>query len=81
MHSKGSLFIPVSHGQLDAILKEPGDEVKGWCVKSSKKSSHVRAEGESRRGRKETAECDQQADGREYEAELTNAARSSQNNP
>ncbi len=29
MYPKGNLFIPASHGQLEAILKEPAGEVKG----------------------------------------------------
>lgn len=29
MYPKGNLFIPASHGQLEAILKEPTGEVKG----------------------------------------------------
>ncbi len=29
MYPKGNLFIPASHGQLEAILKEPGGEARG----------------------------------------------------
>src|SRR5215218_10688506 len=29
MYPKGNLFIPASHGQLEAILKEPAGEPKG----------------------------------------------------
>ena len=29
MYPKGNLFIPASHGKLEAILKEPGGEPKG----------------------------------------------------
>src|SRR3954452_15695732 len=29
MYPKGNLFIPASHGQLEAILKEPGGETRG----------------------------------------------------
>src|ERR671913_432844 len=29
MYPKGNLFIPASHGQLEAILKEPAGEAKG----------------------------------------------------
>lgn len=29
MYPKGNLFIPASHGQLEAILKEPADGIKG----------------------------------------------------
>jgi len=29
MYPKGNLFIPASHGQLEAILKEPADDLKG----------------------------------------------------
>jgi alpha/beta superfamily hydrolase len=29
MYPKGNLFIPASHGQLEAILKEPAGERRG----------------------------------------------------
>src|SRR5918993_1866789 len=32
MYPKGNLFIPASHGQLEAILKEPSGEPKGVGV-------------------------------------------------
>ena len=32
MYPKGNLFIPASHGQLEAILKEPRGEVKGVAL-------------------------------------------------
>lgn len=32
MYPKGNLFIPVSHGKLEAILKEPKDESKGVAL-------------------------------------------------
>jgi uncharacterized protein len=32
MYPKGNLFIPASHGQLEAILKEPGGEIKGLAL-------------------------------------------------
>ncbi|MCU1290755.1 MAG: Alpha/beta hydrolase [Acidobacteria bacterium] len=32
MYPKGNLFIPVSHGQLEAILKEPAGEAKGVAL-------------------------------------------------
>jgi len=32
MHPKGNLFIPASHGQLEAILKEPNGELKGVAL-------------------------------------------------
>ena len=32
MYPKGNLFIPVSHGHLEAILKEPKDESKGVAL-------------------------------------------------
>jgi alpha/beta superfamily hydrolase len=32
MYPKGNLFIPASHGQLEAILKEPAGEIKGAAL-------------------------------------------------
>jgi alpha/beta superfamily hydrolase len=32
MYPKGNLFIPASHGQLEAILKEPPGEIKGAAL-------------------------------------------------
>ncbi len=32
MYPKGNLFIPASHGQLEAILKEPNGELKGVAL-------------------------------------------------
>ena len=32
MYPKGNLFIPASHGQLEAILKEPSGEIKGVAL-------------------------------------------------
>src|SRR3954466_12227455 len=32
MYPKGNLFIPASHGQLEAILKEPAGEAKGVAL-------------------------------------------------
>lgn len=32
MYPKGNLFIPASHGQLEAILKEPAGEIKGVAL-------------------------------------------------
>ena len=32
MYPKGNLFIPASHGHLEAILKEPGGEIRGAAL-------------------------------------------------
>ena len=32
MYPQGNLFIPASHGQLEAILKEPAGEAKGVAL-------------------------------------------------
>lgn len=32
MYPSGNLFIPTSHGQLEAILKEPRDDQRGVCL-------------------------------------------------
>ncbi len=32
MYPKGNLFIPASHGQLEAILKEPTGDIRGVAL-------------------------------------------------
>jgi hypothetical protein len=32
MYPKGNLFVPASHGQLEAILKEPEGEIRGAAL-------------------------------------------------